>query len=239
MGSISIGMFQKRAGHGRLAHAHWPALATVRTAYLVAAAASVAIVLAHLPTRAYADTVRGAVDRAPAELAHLEPGVPQATGPAIDLPEATPGFGDVEPTATTREPRVTIYRADSPRNFELKLRLNPASDETQCDIALRLASPRDYYLVRIDGRGERLVFSRVSEGRAKDITSVERRVTANAWHSLDVGAEDNRFTVTLDGERLFTVYDTTFRKPGRVVVWRAAGSAVRFDAIAMTALMPE
>ena len=207
--------------------------------YLVSAVVGVALLFAHPPQPAYADAATGAVDRARTEsirLAHLEPGVAAATGPASVVLDAFPGFGDDEPTVTTPAPKDAIYRADSPRNFELKLRLNPASDETQCDIALRLASPRDYYLVRIDGRGERLVFLRVSAGRAREITSVERRVAANAWHSLDVEAEGAQFTVTLDGERLFTAYDTTFRMPGLVAVWTTSGSAVRFDAIAMTAL---
>jgi hypothetical protein len=215
-------------------------LVTTRAAFAVLVVAALA---AHLPAPATADTVRATLHRTTIRVgiqsARLEPGIPEAGGATIPVPGAIANFGDAEPTAPAREPKTAIYRADAPENFEINLRFNPASNEAECDVALRLSSPRDYYLVRIDGRGERVAFSRVSDGRARDIASVERRVAANAWHSLSVGAEDNQFTVALDGERLFTAYDTALRKSGRLAVWTAAGSAVHFDAIAVTALAPE
>ena len=231
--SIAIDTLRTRAGADGVP-------ATVRIASI---AFVVAAMLAHLPTPAHADTVQAAPGRITAGIDspsdRLDRRAPQAAGAAIRLPDAISDFAGAEPAAPTGGPKTAIYRADAPRDFEINLRFNPASDEAECDIALRLSSPRDYYVVRIDARGERVAFSRVSDGRAREITSVDRRVTANAWHSLRVGAEGDRFTVTLDGDALFTAYDTSLRRSGRLAVWTAAGSAVHFDGIAVTALAPE
>ncbi len=155
------------------------------------------------------------------------------------VPATTSDLGAAEPTVTAGEPKVTIYRAEPPQNFIIDLRLNPASDQAESEIALRLLSPRDYYVVRLDGRGERVAFLRVADGRAHEIAGVECPVAANAWHDLRVQAQANRFTVTLDGDWLFTAYDAALPQSGRLAVWTGAGSAVRFDAIAVTPLAPE
>jgi hypothetical protein len=159
---------------------------------------------------------------------------------AMRVPDTLPRFGEDDPGILVVEPsKVTIYRADPPPNFELDLRLNPTSDDAESDVALRLVTPRDYYVVRVDGHGERVTFSRISEGRSHEIASVERRIAPNAWHSLHVRAQDNRFTVTIDGEWLFTAYDAVLQQPGRLAVWTGVGGAVQFDAIAVTPLAPE
>jgi hypothetical protein len=193
-----------------------------------------ATMVVSLPERARADLFRDATDRAGVEFRRP----PSAAGTAIRLPPAPAIFGEGEP-AVGGERKVAVYRTDTPQNFEISLRLNPASDAAEDGIALRLLSPRDYYVVRIDGRGERVAFLRVSEGRAHEIASAERRVVANAWHSLRVQAEDDRFTVTLDGEWLFTAYDAGLCTAGHLAVWTGAGNPVRFEAIAVSPLTPE
>lgn len=241
IGSISTRTFRRPADVGGGAYPLSCAPTTTRTMNLTLAVAGLAAMIAWAPMGANADAVR-AVERVAADsinLAHLEPGIPPRTNPATDLPDAISSFGDTESTVATLKSRVMAYGADSPQNFALNVRFNAASDETQCDIALRLAGPRDYYLVRIDGRGERITFLRVRGGRAQEIAGVERRLAANAWHNLRVAAKDSEFTVTLDEQRLFTAYDTTFPKSGRLAVWTTAANAMRFDGIAITASTPQ
>ena len=242
VGFTSFEIFRTPAEPRGGPHPYGCAPKMARTACIGMAVAGVTAMIAHLPTQATANTIHTAAHRAAAgsiQSAHLDPDVPRAVKPTIDLPDVMPGFGEAEPTVIPREPKVTVYRADSPHNFELKLRLNPTSDDADCEVALRLSSPRDYDVVRVDGRGRRVAFSRVREGRAEELASVERRVAADDWHSLRVEAEGDNFTVTLDEERLFTAYDDTLRRSGSLAVWTMAGGAVRFDAIALTALAPE
>jgi len=156
----------------------------------------------------------------------------------IQLPAVVASLGEAKPAVATREPKIVVYQTDVPQNFEVSLRLNPASSEAEGEVALRLSSPRDYYAVRLDTRGERVVFLRVRDGRAEEVANAERRLASNTWHHLLVRAEDNRFTVTLDGEWLFTAYDAAWHDAGRLAVWSAPGSPVRFDAIAVNPLAP-
>jgi hypothetical protein len=206
-----------------------------RVAHILAVVA----IAAGLPTLANGDIIGPATDQADAAVGTRRPSTAPPTGASMQLPAAIARFGEAEPSIGPHVPHVAIYRADAPQNFEIDLRLNPTSDAAEGGIALRFLSPRDYYAVRIDGRRERVAFLRVSDGRAEEIVSAERRVAANAWHSLSVRAEGNRFTVTLDGTWLFTAYDATLREAGRLAVWTAPGSGVRFDAIAVRALAPE
>ena len=141
--------------------------------------------------------------------------------------------------AVTVEPKITVYRADAPQNFAIDLRLKPASDEAESDVVLRRRGPRDYYVVRLDARGQKATFARVSAGKSNEIASVDCRITANAWHTLHVRAEDNRFTVSLDGAWLFTAYDSVLQQPGRLAVWVKPGSPVQFDNIAVSPIGPE
>ena len=49
-------------------------------------------------------------------------------------------------------------------------------------------------------------------------------------------AEGERFTVTFDGNQLFTATDRTFTDAGKVALWTKADSVTRFDRIEITPL---
>jgi hypothetical protein len=158
---------------------------------------------------------------------------------ALRVPAAIPAFRDPARAIVTGEPKITVYRADTPQNFAIDLRLKPASDEAESDVVLRLRSPRDYYVVRLDAHGQKATFARVGAGKSTEIASVDCTIAANAWHTVQVRAEDNRFTVSLDGAWLFTAYDSVLQQPGRLAVWVKPGSRVQFDNIAVVPIGPK
>jgi len=51
----------------------------------------------------------------------------------------------------------------------------------------------------------------------------------NDWHTLELRAEGDLFTVGLDNRELFQVRDTTFTEPGRVGLWTKADAVTQFD----------
>jgi hypothetical protein len=182
------------------------------------------------------------VPRANADVAKhdAEAGAPHAlSAGAMRVPAAIPHFRDPAPAIAATEPKITVYRADAPQNFAIALRLKPASDEAESDLVLRLRSPRDYYVVRLNARGRKATFARVSAGKSNEIASVDCPIAADAWHTLQVRAEGNRFTVSLDGAWLFTAYDSVLSRPGPLAVWVNPGSPVQFDKIAVTPIGPE
>jgi glycosyl hydrolase family 59 (putative galactocerebrosidase) len=103
-------------------------------------------------------------------------------------------------------------------------------------IAVRLSSPDDYYVVRANALEDNVRFYRVLKGRREQLAGVDTKVSANAWHTLGLRAEGDKFTVMFDGKTLYTASDRTFTGSGRVALWTKADSVTRFDSIAIKTL---
>lgn len=76
---------------------------------------------------------------------------------------------------------------------------------------MRLSDPDDYYVVRA-------------------------KVLSDAWHTLGIRAESDRFAVSFDGKPLFTAGPRTFSAAGKVALWTKADSVTRFDALTIATL---
>jgi hypothetical protein len=100
-------------------------------------------------------------------------------------------------------------------------------------LALRMASPKDYYLIKVDALRDQAMLLRVRSGAAEEIVSVDVDVAADVWHTLAVRAQDDSFTVFLDGAWIFTGYDKTLPHAGRIALWAEPGSIARFDHLTM------
>jgi hypothetical protein len=95
-------------------------------------------------------------------------------------------------------------------------------------LALRVATPKDYYLVKVDALRNTALLLQVSNGVAEEIVSVDADIAADVWHTLAVRAQDDRFAVYLDGAWIFTGYDKTLAHAGQVALWAEPGGITRF-----------
>jgi hypothetical protein len=118
-------------------------------------------------------------------------------------------------------------------DLSLRFKANAAAPRQAAGLALRMVTPKDYYLVTIDALRNRAVLLQVSNGHAEEIVGVDADVDADAWHTLAVRAQDDCFTVYLDDEWIFTGYDKTFAHAGRIALWTEPGSVARFDRVAV------
>jgi hypothetical protein len=118
-------------------------------------------------------------------------------------------------------------------DLSLRFKANAAASRQAAGLALRMATPKDYYLVTVDALRNRAVFLQVSNGEAEEIVGVDADVDADTWHTLAVRAQDDCFTVYLDGDWIFTGYDKTFLHAGRIALWTEPGSIARFDRVTM------
>jgi Domain of Unknown Function (DUF1080) len=100
-------------------------------------------------------------------------------------------------------------------------------------VAFRMATREVYYLVKIDVLRDRALLLLVKNGTEEQIVAVDADVAANAWHTLAVRAQDDRFTVYLNGIWIFTGYDKTLAHAGRIALWAEPGSTTLFDRITM------
>jgi hypothetical protein len=100
-------------------------------------------------------------------------------------------------------------------------------------VAFRMATPDVYYLAKIDVLRDRALLLLVKKGTEEEIVGVDVDVAFNAWHTLVVRAQDDRFTVYLDGIWIFTGYDKTLEHAGRIALWAEPSSTTLFDRIKM------
>lgn len=158
--------------------------------------------------------------------------------PTVRLPQGADELADGHSILRGGEDRISlsIYPSAPPKNFELNLALKPAFTKAEAGIALRLRTARDYYLVQVDAAANTVAFDRIIDGKSEQIARAEPEIAVDEWHALQIRAEDERFTVSLDGKWLFTAYDATLRRAGRLALWTRAGSVTRIDHIAIVPL---
>jgi len=100
-------------------------------------------------------------------------------------------------------------------------------------LALRMATPKDYYLVKIDAVRDRVSFLLMQNGSAEEIAGVDADVAVETWHTLAVQMEDDSFAVYLDGNWIFTAFDKKLPVAGHIALWAEPGSITRFDSVAL------
>jgi hypothetical protein len=154
-----------------------------------------------------------------------------------------PGGRVIEQTSTDRSGYrfpLAIPDSFSAANLEMEIRFKAVSGriDQAGGIAVRLADPDNYYVVRANALEDNIRFYRVVNGRREQLDGVDLKVTANEWHTLILRAEGERFTVSYDGSVLFSVTDETFSEAGGVALWTKADSVTRFDQIKITTLAP-
>jgi hypothetical protein len=133
---------------------------------------------------------------------------------------------------------LAVYMPVSAKNVDVTIRFKPVAGKVDeaGGIAVRLATPDDYYVVRANALEDNVNFYRVLKGRRSQIKGVSTKVAANQWHTLGLRAEGERFTISFDGKSLFTAEEKTFGAPGKVALWTKADSVTHFDAISITPL---
>jgi hypothetical protein len=118
-------------------------------------------------------------------------------------------------------------------DLSLRFKANATAPRQAGGLALRMATPKDYYLVTVDALRNRAALLQVISGVAEEIVGVDADVDADAWHTLAVRAQDDCFMVYLDGVWLFTGYNKALTHPGPIALWTEPGSITRFDRITM------
>ena len=133
---------------------------------------------------------------------------------------------------------LAIYKPLSAQNIDAVLRFKAIAGtvDRAGGIAVRLATPDDYYVVRANALEDNVRFYRVLKGQREQLAGADLKVSSNEWHTLGLRAEGDRFTVTFNGKQLFVATDRTFTGVGRMALWTKADSVTRFDQIRITTL---
>lgn len=96
----------------------------------------------------------------------------------------------------------------------------------------------NYYIVRANALENNIVLYKVQNGERVSLSpkgavsnsyGVKHRVPKGAWTALRVDFERDLFSMSLDGEKLFDVQDSTFPTAGKTGLWTKSDSVIYFD----------
>jgi hypothetical protein len=102
-------------------------------------------------------------------------------------------------------------------------------------IAIRLADPNNYYVVRANALEDNVNFYHVVKGVRREIRGASTKVASDVWQTLGIKAEGQEFTISFNGKPLLKVQDRTFANAGKVALWTKADSVTYFDGLTITA----
>jgi hypothetical protein len=133
---------------------------------------------------------------------------------------------------------LAIYQPVSAANVEVSVRFRAVAGavDRAAGIAVRLADPDNYYVVRANALEDNVNLYRVIKGNRSQIQGIRHRVSPGAWHTLGVKVTDDRFAVSFDGADLFSATDGSLTQAGKVALWTKADSVTHFAALTITPL---
>jgi hypothetical protein len=148
---------------------------------------------------------------------------------------ASPAEADPDPT----EDRFAfaLYRPLSLKDFKASVRLKFVRGTIPTvGIAFRFSDAKNYYVVSANALEGRVDVWRVINGKTQRIDGTEAEVVFGHWHTLEIIAQADAFTVAFDNDWLFTVFDRTFNSDGRLGLWNEEDTVTRFAELNITAL---
>jgi hypothetical protein len=102
----------------------------------------------------------------------------------------------------------------------------------------RYRDPNNYYIVRANALEDNVVLYKVQNGERVSLApkgavsnayGVKHKVPRQTWTTLRVDFHGELFSVSLNGEKLFDVEDSTFMGTGKTGLWTKSDSVIYFD----------
>jgi len=102
----------------------------------------------------------------------------------------------------------------------------------------RYQDPKNYYIVRANALEDNIVLYKVQNGERVSLApkgavsntyGVKHKVPKQIWTTLHVEFHGSLFSVSLDGQKLFDVEDSTFNGAGKTGLWTKSDSVIYFD----------
>jgi hypothetical protein len=125
---------------------------------------------------------------------------------------------------------LAIYASVSSKDFKVKVRFKIMKGTMQAaGIAARFLDVDSYYVVIASALEERVDLFRIVNGRKERIWGTDADVVRDRWHLLELQANEDQFTISLDRNWLFTAWDSTLPGDGQVGLWTEEDNVTRFD----------
>jgi len=134
---------------------------------------------------------------------------------------------------------VAVFNDVKTKDVDVSVRFRPVSGgvDQAAGLVWRYQDANNYYIVRANALEGNVVLYKVENGKRTDLPlkgsgrtyGKNADVPKNKWGQMGVTVRGSLFTVSLNGQGLYEVEDTTFTAPGKVGLWTKADSVTYFD----------
>ena len=112
---------------------------------------------------------------------------------------------------------------------EVKFKPVGGKEDQAGGVIWRAKDADNYYIARANALEDNVTIYHTIQGRRVSFKNTDTKVTPGVWHTLRVDFTGNKFTVTLDGQKVIEATDDSFPDAGKVGVWTKADSVTLFD----------
>jgi hypothetical protein len=126
---------------------------------------------------------------------------------------------------------LAIYDGITAKDVEVSVRFKAVGGriDRAGGIAVRLADPDNYYVLRANALEDNVNFYHVVRGSRRQISGANVKVPSDQWHTLSLTAVGDQFSIVFNDKKLFTATDRTFSNAGKTGLWTKADSVTWFD----------
>lgn len=120
----------------------------------------------------------------------------------------------------------------------VKFKTVSGSVDQGAGLVWRYRDPGNYYIVRANALEDNVVLYKVQNGERVSLApkgavsnayGVKHKIPKQRWTTLSVEFHGSLFSVSLDGQKLFDVEDSTFVGAGKTGLWTKSDSVIYFD----------
>lgn len=201
------------------------------------------IVAAQIPSRRVIDFESDQAGQAPGGFTFGLTGSGRPGAWSVRKDDASVERGNVlaqtDADATSYRFPVAVVDGVTSTDVDLSVRFRPVSGRVDqaAGLVWRYRDANNYYIVRANALEGNVVLYKVENGKRIDLPlkgsgrtyGKKADVPKNTWSQLGVTARGPLFTVSINGQGLYDVEDSTFSGTGKVGVWTKADSVTYFD----------
>ena len=202
-----------------------------------------AAIAAQTPSRRVIDFESDTSGQAPAGFTFGLTGSGRPGSWTVRKDDASPERGNMlaqtDADSTSYRFPVAVFNDVTAADVDISVRFRPVTGRVDqaAGVVWRYRDANNYYIVRANALEENVVLYKVENGKRTDLPlkgsgrtyGKKAPVPKNTWSQLGVTVRGSSFTVSVNGQGLYQVEDTTFTNPGKVGVWTKADSITYFD----------
>jgi hypothetical protein len=202
-----------------------------------------AAMTAQAPSRRVIDFESDKAGQAPAGFVFALTGSGRPGAWSVRRDDASPERGNVlaqtDADSTSYRFPVAVLNDITAADVDVSMRFRPVSGRVDqaAGVVWRYRDANNYYIVRANALEGNVVLYKVENGKRTDLPlkgsgrtyGKKAPVPKNTWSQLGVTVRGPLFTVSIDGQGLYEVEDSTFTNAGKVGLWTKADSVTYFD----------